>query len=128
MSVGFNLLLTNISTQYFSEALFLNKIPPCSAKTQSGEHPNVTVYLLIFKVWDVAKIYNTCMNQFLSWFSHFQLPVKPDSQMTLIEALKKWVDTIIISASFQIRAVILPDHFVFYCVVVFSVMTRDDNM
>lgn len=38
----------NISMQYFSEALLLEQIPPCPAKTESGEHPYVTVYLQSF--------------------------------------------------------------------------------
>lgn len=45
MSVGFSQSLTNISAQYFSEALFLDQIPSCIAKTKSGEHLHVIVYL-----------------------------------------------------------------------------------
>lgn len=52
--------LTNISTQYFSEALLLDQIPSCSAETQSGERrltlplyfPLSQVFVCLFKLYN----------------------------------------------------------------------------
>lgn len=64
MSVGFSQSLTNISAQYFSEALFLDQIPSCLAKTKSGERLYLIVYLpsYCFSGCDVTLNYITYMN------------------------------------------------------------------
>lgn len=50
MSVGFSQSLTNISAQYFSEALFLDQIPPCLAKTKSGERLSLSLFITLLDV------------------------------------------------------------------------------
>lgn len=72
MSVAFCLSLTNVSTQYFSEALFLDKIPPCSAEAQSGEHLYVSLF---FVSQDVICLYIVCEQIFEQIFS-FSAPSK----------------------------------------------------
>ncbi len=83
--------LMPFSSQYFPEAVFLDKIPPCSADTKSGEPLHLAFNLYTFTNmkffgYFVKNLHMTCMN---SRPFQLQLPVKADARMSFIEALKK---------------------------------------
>lgn len=72
----------------FRRPYFLTRFLPALLKPRV-----VSTFTLQFIHWfsycDMSPNFTSHLNQFLSRFFHFQLPVKPDSQMNLIEALKK---------------------------------------